>query len=293
MTTITALLPRYEEYMVHERALAASTVRAYLLDLRKLAVFTDRPVEEIDRDELRRYMRDLSKRGLAPSTIRRMFHGFGTFWKWLKMERVVDQVATESLNLPRLNKTTPYWMSEEELRRFANTPARSHRKKLIFRDSVAWKMLAWLGLRRQELLNLRVKNVHLADQVVVIRNTKSKRDRALGIPDELLPLLAQLCAGRDDDAYVFGMYGGRWNLGSFNKAFKRHLLTCGLAGGNITPHTLRHTFGTLLVMRGVELHVVKHLMGHERISSTEKYLHASKLYLKDAMDKHPLHVGNG
>jgi site-specific recombinase XerD len=293
MTTITELLPRYEEYMVHERALAPATVRAYLLDLVKLAKFTALSVEEVDRNELRRYIRALSKRGLAPATIRRMFHGYGTFWKWLLLEHVVTENATAGLTLPRLNRTTPNWLSEDELRRFANTPTASRRKKLRFRDAVAWKMLAWLGLRRQELLNLKVANVHLADKVIVIRNTKSKRDRALGIPDELYPLLKRLCLGKDADAYVFGMYGGRWNLGSFNKAFKRHIQRCGFPEGYLTPHTLRHTFGTLLVMRGVELHVVKELMGHERLSSTERYLHASRIYLKDAMDKHPLHAGNG
>lgn len=292
MTTITELLPSYHEYMVHERALAPATVRAYYRDLVKLADFTTLSVEDIHRDELRRYMRELSKRGLAPATIRRMFHGYGTFWRWLMLEHIVSESATVGLNLPRLNKTTPRWLSEEELRRFANTPARSRRKKLAFRNMVAWKTLAWLGLRRQELLNLKVANVQLVDRVVVIRNTKSKRDRVLGLPGELHGLLESLCEGKEGEDYVFGVYGGRWSLSSFNKAFERHVKLCRLV--NVTPHTLRHTFATLLTMRGVELHVVQALMGHARMSSTEIYLHASSTYLRDAMDKHPLHdAGNG
>lgn len=293
MTLISDLLSRYEDYLTHERALADATRYAYLRDLRLLADFTPFAVEHVDRDELRAYMRYMSQKGYAPATIRRTFHGFGTFWAWLKLEGIVGELATENLNLPRLNRTAPRWLSEDELRRFAYSEVRRRDNRLVLRDALAWKVLAWLGLRRQELLGLQLKDVHLVDQVVVIRNTKSKQDRALAIPDELLCDFEQLCDGRAGEDYVFGLYGRPWGIQPFARAFKRQLANAGLAGRGITPHTLRHSFATHLVMRGVPLHVVQALLGHKEMSSTAKYLHTDPARLKDALAKHPLHERNG
>jgi integrase/recombinase XerD len=290
MTEIAELLHRYADYLQHERGLADATLTAYLSDLRGLARCVTVPVEQVGRDELRAYMRHLSHEGYKPATIRRVFHGLGTFWSWLRMEHIISgDLPTDDLLLPRRTRTAPRWLSEDELRRFATTAVyRPRRPLLALRDQLAWQTLAWLGLRRQELLNLRVQDVHLQDGVIVVRNTKSKADRALAIPDQLAAGFNTFAGARDGEAYVFGLDGGPWALPTFNKAFKRHLRACGLDGLGITPHTLRHSFATHLVLRGVPLHVVKDLLGHKDISTTQIYLHADPAHLKAALGKHPL-----
>lgn len=288
MTQISDLLPRYGHYLTHERGLAAATVTAYLSDLRRLARFTAADVEAVDRDALRAFMRHLSVCGYATSTIRRTFHGFGTFWAWLRLEHVTEADPLEALRLPRQNRRAPAWLSEAELRRFATTPVTARWESVVLRDTLAWGTLAWLGLRRQELLALQVGDVRLADGVIVVKNTKSKQDRTLAIPAALQCPFSTLCEGRSATDYVFGRRGRPWGLAPFNRAFKRHLRAAGLEDRGVTPHTLRHSFATHLILRGVALHVVKELLGHKDMASTQVYLHADPQHLRDALAKHPL-----
>lgn len=286
---IRSTLEDYREFLEHERLLAPQTVVAYLSDLRRLDVFVQgKDVEAIDLDELRGFMRDMSKAGAAVSTIRRRAHGFITYWQWLELQGTVTECIPRRLKLPRRPKPVPRWISEDDLRRFVDTPVQGKSYWIALRDSLAFKTLAYLGLRRGELLNLRVEDVRLHDDAIVIRNTKSKHDRVLSIPDNLFMDFQKLTYHRPGSAYVFeGGHGGRWPMTNFNRAFKQHLKRCGLPD-TITPHVLRHSFGTHLVRQGVHVVMVKELMGHEHIQSTMTYTHADPETLKTAIKKHPL-----
>jgi site-specific recombinase XerD len=102
---ILDLLPRYAIYLEHERKLAKQTRIAYLSDLRVLARFISDDVTAINVDNLRAYMRDLSEKGAATNTIRRKFRGFATFWQWMRMEGIVEDVPTDRIRLPK--RTVP------------------------------------------------------------------------------------------------------------------------------------------------------------------------------------------
>lgn len=140
----------------------------------------------------------------------------------------------------------PAFLSEDDLRTFVQTPDDKPRNQL------AWTLLAWLGLRRSEVLNMRVKDIQVGDRTLLIRNSKGNKDRLLVLPETLIAQTEPYIAGRKDEDYVFkGDRGGQWSVQSFTRAFHQHLERCGLLGKGITPHTLRHTFATHLVRRGV------------------------------------------
>jgi len=288
---IDELLGQYEEYITHEIQLAPATISNYLSDLRKYSCFTSKEVAAITADDLREYMRHLSKIGLQSTSIRRKIHGFTTFWEWLKMQDIVQDVITQEIRLPRKDTKVPRWLNKPELAKFVNTPV-----KEMFspwqaqRDSMAWKTLAWLGIRRGELLNMKIDDVKLDDWEVVIRNTKGKRDRVIPLPEPLLTDLEMFVRGRDKSDYVFGESGGKkWSKRNFHKAFNLHLDHCGLKGSDITPRTLRHTFATHMVAKTGNLAVVKEMTGHKDVKSLFIYVHAAPEWIKDAMSKNILH----
>lgn len=174
MTKISELIHDYTEYLEFERVVATQTLKAYLSDIHRLTNSVGNiDIENVKLDDLRRHVRDMSKDGLANATIRRRIHSLNTFYGWLVLENVVEEVISRKLHLPKRHRKQPTWLSDNEIRRFANTDSP---------HSIAWKILAWFGLRRSEVLALDWRDVRLQDKVIIIRDTKSKRDRVMPIP---------------------------------------------------------------------------------------------------------------
>jgi integrase/recombinase XerD len=285
MTTITALLPNYERYLRYELQRADQTVQAYLSDLRGLSRALDKEVEAIARNDLRAYMLARGEAGISRSTVRRSIQGMSTFWKWLVNEGVVPANVTAGITVPRRERKFARFLTEAELRRFVDTPDTE-------RNALAWALLAWLGLRRNELLHLRVGDVSLSDKLLVVRDTKDKEDRTLPLPDALLPALKQACAGRAAGCCVVaGDEGGYWTHKCFYGAFRRHCAAAGLVG--ITPHTLRHTLATHLSQRGVPVRVIQQLLGHRRLETTARYLQVAPEFMGVVLELHVLNERAG
>lgn len=287
--SIAELMPAYLDYLEHERQLAALSIVAYTIDLRGLAAFLDgKSVSEIEVNDLRSYMRDLGRRGFKVATIRRKFHGFGTFWRWLRMEGYTGEVITEYLRLPKKPHSVVQWLNAHDLRTFVETPVNRADPHEQQRDRLAWLLLAWLGLRRSEVLDLAVEDVRILDEVIIIRAAKGDKDRVLPLPPVLKSDLVSFIGQRKSGYFFLGRDGTQWKVKAFNRAFARHLRACGLDGQGITPHTLRHTFATHLVMAGVQITVVSELLGHADIQSTMLYVHTDMGNLRNAIAQHVL-----
>lgn len=283
---INELIPSYRDYLEHERKLSKATQASYTSDLRALARFVDKDVQAITRRDLRAFMRHLSKQGKCANTVRRVMHGLGTFWKWLYVEGHVSSVETQYLELPRKNVAAPTWMNETELRRFV---AAAEQDGVPLRESVAWRLLAYTGMRPDELRRLTVENVKLETAAVIVRNTKSKQDRVLPLHESLIGDLARLIEGKAGGEYVFAnRYGRIWKRLQMIEAFQRQLERADLTGRGYTMYTLRHTCGTLMALNGTPIHVIKDWLGHKDLSTTQVYLHAAPSNLRAAMARHPL-----
>jgi integrase/recombinase XerD len=179
------------------------------------------------------------------------------------------------------------------LRRFIETPVKRHKMPAFVneRDSLAWKTIAWLGLRRSEILGLKIQDVLLDEMLIIVRGIKNRRDRVMPLPPALKDDFQKLIADRGGKAYVFpGPWGEQWTESAFGNAFSAHLKACGLADRGITPHSLRHTFATFMVRADVNLVDVKELLGHVDIKSTMIYIHTGPERFRQALDKHILNA---
>lgn len=287
---IETLLPKFIEHLRDERQLEPETIANYTSDLNQLNSFVaGKPVNEISIDDLRGFMRDLKNKGRARATIRRKVHTASSFWRFLHIiGKVDDHMPDKVLKLlPKYRRTVPdKFLSVSELKRFSGTPAP------LLRDTLAWKILAWLGLRRSELLNLKIENVRLSENEIIITG-KGNHQRIMPLNEELNLLIKAVAWGRQNNEYLLeSVLGGHWGKDSFSKAFRDHLIRCELEGKGYTPHTLRHTFATHLAMAGTPIAKISRLMGHQDFSTTWKYIHHSPEHLKEGMLLHPLNEEN-
>ena len=277
MPTLSALREQYRDYLRHERMSAPQTITAYMSDLNRLINDVgDIEPDAIELDALRAHIRTMHKAGLSVGTIRRRMHSINTLFNWFVLCGMIQESPSKKLRIPRRAKTEPRYLTEAELKRFAETPS-PHR--------AAWLLLAYLGLRRAELLALRWEDVNLTDQVITVRNGKGKKDRILPIPEALRQALEEARAEQHPQQAdrVTGL-----SKDQLMRAFYVHLEAAAIETPGITPHSLRHSFATHLTRAGVHITNMKELMGHQDIATTMRYIHHSPDTLRAAIDKHPL-----
>jgi integrase len=152
-------------------------------------------------------------------------------------------------------------------------------------DADVFALLANTGMRRGEVLALRVGDVDLddAEPSVTIRNaisarevrgTKTHRTRRVPITEQAREILERHCAGRPADAFVFpGGGGGPMDADALSRRFLRARDSAGFAKTGLTLHDLRHSFGSLLARAGCSQPEIKSLLGHAKLETTEIYLH--------------------
>jgi len=286
MSKILDTMPAYRDYLTLERQLARATIVAYTRDLNLLQAFTSKAVEQINRDDLRAYMRQLTANGLARATVRRKMQGLSTYFKWMKMEHLVEEVATDGLIVPARKRRVPKFLSTAQLQTFLDTTP-DYRFMNAHRDRCAFRLLAFTGIRRGELLNLQVQDVKLQEMMIIIREPKGGNDRAVPFTDEKLRTDLEIVIDDRESGWLFlSAFGNRWEHQSFTSIFRKHVKSIGLDG--VTPHTLRHTFATMLAAAGVPIAEIRDLLGHKEIRTTSQYMHSSPVTLRAAVSKHPL-----
>jgi site-specific recombinase XerD len=271
---ILTCLDRYKEYLELERRCSPNTVASYLSDLRDLARWWPGDLRRLTSDNLRGYIQDLSRRRLSNMTICRKFHGFSTFFRWARRKQYIASVLTDEVDLPRPTQYIGKFLSDEELRRFVEG---AH---------VALKLLAWLGIRRAELLALDVESINMSARSVIVRG-KGNKERILPIPDSLLSDLRLHVGQRTAGPLFLSQAGLRWKPRDLYRLFESQLERSALTERGYTPHALRHTVATSLHEAGVDIAVIQRLLGHVDIKTTLIYTHSTGR-VREALESHPL-----
>ncbi len=169
----------------------------------------------------------------------------------------------------RKKKTLPPYHPAEDVERILEQAERGFPKqpeRTRYRDYVLIVTLAYTGMRRSEAIKLRSGDVDLRQGVVVVRDGKGGKDRAIPLHDVLTPLLAGLCAGQPKRLGVFRGISER----RVNRMVSKIASACGVSGWH--PHAFRHAFATRLVERGASLPEVQELLGHADLETTARYL---------------------
>ncbi len=286
--TISADVAAYVRRLDVERGLSPHTVAAYRRDLRQFAVFCDRlgleKVAQVDRRVIRRFLAQLSTRGLAPRSSARKLSAVRSFLEDTVRRGLLEANPASDVRAPKRPRTLPRALPASALASVLDSI--DDDTPLGLRDRALVEVLYATGLRVSELAGLDLGDVGDGDFIVV--TGKGSRDRAVPLGriartalDRYLaagrPALAAESAG---GALWVGARGGPLDARGIRRVVRRLLGTY--------PHALRHSFATHMIENGADLRTVQELLGHTELGTTQIYTSVSRRHLRTTYDRsHP------
>jgi len=300
-----------EHLRLNENA-SAHTVRAYDSDLSQYLVFLashlDRRVSDLgaaDLDHLnaRAFLGDRHKRGNSKSSAARKLSAIRAFGRYLRREGLIEGDPAALVGTPKREQRIPSHLAVDEMSKLLDTPDTTD--PLGRRDKAILELFYASGLRLSELVGLDLDDVNLSGRVVrVLGKGRKERivpfnrsaadallawlgDRAAIAPSELRRGKELRPRGRPRDPLFLNYQGGRLSTRSVDKLVRRYVAACSTRFG-ISPHALRHSFATHLLEAGADLRAIQELLGHARLSTTQRYTHVNAAQLIETYRKaHP------
>jgi integrase/recombinase XerD len=281
-----------DAYLGHasaEKGLAAASLAAYAADLRRLSTWAAAAGHggpaEMRAEHLRAFLLACAE-DLQPRSRARLLSTLRSFFRFLVGEDLATADPTSTLVAPRAGRPLPAVLQLTQVERLLAVV--SGREPADLRDRAILEVLYGCGLRVSELCGLDLPDLDPIEASVRVRGKGSKQrvlpvgGPALAAVDDWLRGGRPRLVGRQLNAAIFlNRRGGRLSRVSVWALLKRCALTAGLAG-EITPHTLRHTYATHLLEGGADLRIVQELLGHADISTTEIYTHVDRAFLQEA-----------
>lgn len=268
--TQTELPPGYSEKLTRRRY-SESTRKQYTSHFKAfLAYFKGKAAKDISEDEVQTYLLHLVRdRKVGHSTQNGVINAIKFYY-----EQVLGQEKHEYwIDRPRKEKRLPTVASEEEVIRLIGAIDNIKHKAIV-------AMLYSTGIRRAEVLNLRVQDVNLDRTQVLIRGGKGKKDRYTTLSSNLAKTLVVYLQRYQPTTWFFeGPEQRPYSATSISRILQRAREKAGIAT-KITPHVLRHSFATHLMERGTDLRTIQRLLGHESLKTTEIYTHVSDVSLQ-------------
>jgi integrase/recombinase XerC len=309
---IDRLVAEYLRVLANERGASAHTLRAYERELLSFATWAaarfglQADVACIEHTDIRAFLGTLYDRGLSKASAARALAAIRSWFKWLARTGHVEQNVASLVATPKLPKHLPRVPSIEQMNRVvesvdedvASWPAR---------DTAILELLYGCGIRNAELTGLDIEDIHWANEAILVRG-KGQKQRYVPLGDAAADALrnylgersALLAAGGVKGASTpallvnlqlrgLGKFGGQARLTtrSVARIVKRIAMLRGLSA-DVHPHTLRHAFGTHLLEEGADLRAIQELLGHERLSTTQRYTQLTTAQLEKVYDNtHP------
>jgi len=278
-----------------ERNASGHTLTAYRKDLNSFSMYVgEQRVKDVDHVRIRGFLSSLYERGLSKTSVARALAAVRSLYRWLAREGVVEQNPAVLVATPRLPKKLPRVPSIEEINSVLDGEM-PECAAFPERDRLLLELLYGCGIRNSELVGIDVEHVRRSGEEILIRG-KGKKERIVAFGDSALAALEAYLPARQKllavcrkttPALLVNQRGGRLTTRSVGRIVKNIAIAKGL-NGDIHPHTLRHAFGTHMLAEGADLRAIQELLGHERLSTTQRYTQLSIEHVMQVYDRtHP------
>jgi integrase/recombinase XerD len=291
--TSTNIVRAYQRYLKLQRGYSPNTLDAYVRDLQKLQDYLsgeDKDLLAVELADLQHFAAGLHDIGIGPRSQCRILSGVRSFYRFLQLDGYRDDDPTELLESPVLGHHLPEVLTTAEVDALEASIDLSkwegHRNRAII------EVLFSCGLRVSELIHLKLTDLYLNEQFVRVMG-KGSKERLVPISPkaikELMLWFDDRCRmnikpGEED--YVFlNRRGAHLTRTMILIMIKRQALQAGITK-TISPHTLRHSFATVLLEGGADLRAIQVLLGHESIGTTEIYTHIDMSTLRQQILEH-------
>ena len=289
-------LEEYLNYLLIERGVAQNTLESYRRDLRRyLAFITQKGLShfrEARPEIIVEYLVLIKSEGLSASSMNRALAALRGLYKYLLMEKQIEQTPLADIELAKIWMRLPDTISREEMKVILAQPG--DKTPAARRDTAMLELLYATGIRVSELINLKMNSINWQVGFLTVMGKGSKErivpigktayDSVRGYVDKARP---QLMQKKSLEVLFLNRFGGKFTRQGFWKMVVRYTRKAGLQK-KVHPHTFRHSFASHLLEGGADLRAVQVMLGHADISTTQIYTHITRDRLKEIHQKyHP------
>lgn len=278
-----------------ERNTSPHTIKAYTQDLATFVNYVGpRSWSQIDHIVIRGFLSHLYEKGLSKTSVARALAAVRSLYRWLAQEGVVEQNPAALVSTPKLPKKLPRVPTMEEMSSVLDGEM-PELASFPERDRLMLELLYGCGIRNSELVGINIDEVHQSAEAILIRG-KGKKERYVPFGENVKSAMKSYLLARQmvlsqqrkhTPALLINRRGGRLTTRSVGRIIKRIAVAKGLSP-DVHPHTLRHAFGTHMLEEGADLRAIQEMLGHERLSTTQRYTQLSMKHLLSVYDQtHP------
>jgi integrase/recombinase XerC len=280
-------ISRFLKYLEIEKNYSGHTLVNYSADLIEFFSFlgSDDP-KSVDYPALRRFLAELRVKKMRPRTVARKLSSLRSFFKYLQREGVVARNPAALVVTPKLDRTLPRFLTEDEAGKIIDSPGKDRMADL--RDKAMMETLYSTGIRVSELVGIDLNDADLISNLVKVSG-KGKKQRIVPIGDKAVEAIEKYLILRPSkgQALFLNKNGTRLSARSVRNVLDKQVRSSGV-GQKVHPHMMRHSFATHLLDRGADLRSVQELLGHVNLSTTQIYTHLTTEKLKKVYDgAHP------
>ncbi|MGA3173768.1 MAG: tyrosine recombinase XerC [Syntrophorhabdales bacterium] len=290
LETVRSFLPLFSRYLSMEKDVSPHTRRAYVGDLSDFFRFlASNGCGDVDLQAIRAYIADVYG-GLKKSSISRKISSIKVFFKYLKKKGHIKENPALLIRSPRIEKRLPKFYTVDEMFHFLDTlPDETW---ISLRNRAIFELIYSTGMRAAEALSLDITDVHLEGSWALVKG-KGGKERVLPFGEKAASALARYIREAESRrstgvrALFVNRQGARLSYRGLLKVMKKHQLSVSLFK-NLALHGLRHSFATHMLNGGADLRSIQELLGHSKLSTTQKYTHVSIDKIMEVYDKaHP------
>ncbi|MBA3065853.1 tyrosine recombinase XerC [bacterium] len=281
-------LKEFETYLAAERNYSINTIRAYRKDISGFLNYANEKkidIAVLERRQIRSFI-TRARDGLSAVSIGRMLSSIRSFFRFLIIEGVMEENPFYGVSVPGRIQKIPTVLEENEMTILLDAPDINSARGL--RDKAILELLYSTGMRVGELVALKRADVDVWSSTVKVTG-KGNRQRFCYITDTAIEFIERYLEMRPvkPEALFLNKNGTRLSAVSVRAILNKHMNKAAISK-HISPHSIRHSFATIMLSRGCDLRSIQEFLGHKDISTTQIYTHISAKRLKDVYDKtHP------
>lgn len=289
--TIKVVAKEFYKYLDNEKGAAHNTMRAYRSDIEDFVRFIEKSTEEVvDHNTIRAYIVEVYK-DLKRSSLARKVSAIKVFFRFMKKKGYIDENTALIIRSPRIEKHLPKFYTIDEMFHFLDFLPKEG--WLNIRNLAIFELMYSSGMRASEVLSLDREDLHLEGMWARVTGKGGKErivpfgEKAKEALEAYLEAAGKIEKFNAKKALFINFRGERLTYRGLLGIMKKHQIKAHLFK-NLALHGIRHSFATHMLDNGADLRGIQELLGHSKLSTTQRYTHVSMDKLMEIYDKsHP------